>query len=519
MRTLSHATGFSRFLQDYRRFLGSPLTLQDARDEIGLRMADREVRFLDTAASCIFQNPKSPYLPLLELAGCELGDLRNLVFEKGLNEALEILRQAGVFFSFEEFKGRAPVVREGREFPLDPRAFNNVRIRAFYGGQSGGSTGRATRVFVDLRHIAALAPAAMMYRHMHGLLDKPLGMWLGVLPDPTGSFNLLRQARWGQIPDVWFTSPISRQATWRHRLFTRSMVWFGRWFGSPIPAPEPIELGEELRVARWMAREQVPAGGGAFFSHPSKALRIAFAAREAGIKLDGVQFIVGGEPVTSGKIQGIVSSGASYQPLYAFSEHGTVGEACPKAEHEDEVHVNEDTLAVIQAEREIPAFGRTVGSFFFSSLTETAPKVLLNVESDDFGVLEERDCSCELGALGFRTLLRDIRSFGKLTAEGTTLVGTDLERILEVDLPARFGGGPLDYQLMEEEGKEGFTRLSLIVHPKIPIQSEREVIESFLEAAGNSTSILAAADAIRVKRVEPRLTGRGKFLPLSLMRG
>ena len=43
---------------------------------------------------------------------------------------------------------------------------------------------------------------------------------------------------------------------------------------------------------------------------------------------------------------------------------------------------------------------------------------------------------------------------------------------MERVLPARFGGSPLDYQLMEEEDERGFTRLSLLVSPKLRIADE-----------------------------------------------
>jgi hypothetical protein len=57
--------------------------------------------------------------------------------------------------------------------------------------------------------------------------------------------------------------------------------------------------------------------------------------------------------------------------------------------------------------------------------------------------------------LGWTTHLRDIRSQEKLTAGGMTFLDTDLIRVLEEVLPARFGGAPTDYQLVEEEAEEG----------------------------------------------------------------
>ncbi len=511
------AASFSQFLTAYRRFLQTPMTLEEARAIIQARMADRGGSFLRMAATHIFQNPRSPYLPLMKYAGCELSDLISSVSDHGLEHTLQHLREAGVYFSFEEFKGRKKVIRGGREFPLEPSDFNNRELRSFYQGESGGSTGRPTTVFIDLAHISALAPAIMLSREGQGLLDQPCGMWLGVLPDPTGLHNLLRQAKWGRAPKKWFATPIARSATWQHRVFNQSIVSFGRAFGTPMPTPERLPLGKELVAARWIVENLASTGGGSFCCHPSKALRISLAAQEADLALDGVTFVMGGEPVTPGKIRGITNSGASYSPLYAFMEHGAVGEGCSHTRHGDEVHIFEDCLAITQAPRKVPGIDTTIDSFHFTSLLLSAPKILVNVESDDFGILEARSCDCELGSLGFRTFVRKIRSFSKLTGEGTTLVGSDLERVLEEDLPNRFGGSPLDYQLLEEEDEKMLTRLSLIIHPRIVIEDEAEVVTFLLDSLGPSTSILAEAGALTIKRMEPILTTRGKFLPLQLL--
>ena len=60
--------------------------------------------------------------------------------------------------------------------------------------------------------------------------------------------------------------------------------------------------------------------------------------------------------------------------------------------------------------------------------------------------------------------------------EGVTLIGSDMEYILEEALPASCGGSPLDYQIVEEEDEHGFTRLTVRVHPSVAIASEQQVI-------------------------------------------
>ena len=120
-------------------------------------------------------------------------------------------------------------------------------------------------------------------------------------------------------------------------------------------------------------------------------------------------------------------------------------------------------------------------------------------------------------------MLRQVRSFSKLTAEGVTLVGSEMEHILESVLPARFGGTPLDYQLMEEEDGGGLTRVVLIVSPRVGVVDERAVIDAVLTALRGASlgtavggGLLGAAGALRVRRAEPIVTARGKLLPLHL---
>ena len=123
-------------------------------------------------------------------------------------------------------------------------------------------------------------------------------------------------------------------------------------------------------------------------------------------------------------------------------------------------------------------------------------------------------------ACGLTEHIREIRSFNKLTGEGVTLVGSDMVRILEEVLPARFGGSPLDYQLLEEEDDLGRTRLHLVVSPAIRIDDEAMVVETVLGALRKCTvagdlaaAIWSQAGTLRVRRAAPVWTARGKFMP------
>jgi hypothetical protein len=287
--------------------------------------------------------------------------------------------------------------------------------------------------------------------------------------------------------------------------------------------PTYVPFEEAVKLARW-AHEQVQRHGSCtIHSSVSRILRIAVAAQKNGIDLTGTVLRGGGEPPTPAKVGQITSTGATFRSSYAFSEVGTVGSSCLHSDEPNDQHFMQDHLAMIQASRTVPGFSIEVPAFCYTSLLASAPKLLLNVESDDYGTVDERPCGCTWEGLGFRTHLRDIRSFRKLTGEGVTLVGSDMERILDEVLPSRYGGTPLDYQFAEEEDERGFTRLTLRVAPHLPLPADAEVVEFVLGAldrAGGGASMAQAmwrqAGTLRLRREQPTMTSRGKMLPLDL---
>ena len=514
---------YARFAWGLRGFLRHTLSLQEAHAIVRQRLAERETNFLRTVERGIFGYSRSPYLPLLKLARCELGDLQNMVRARGLESTLLALREAGVYISFEEFKGHEPLVRQGQSIPIDARHFDNPYTRASYQARSGGTTGAGTRVDIDLEHLADTAVLYMIAYDVHGVLHVPTAIWFGVLPDGTGVANLLRHARMGQVTTRWFAPVTARdlRPSLKYRAATRAIVAIGRLCGVPFPSPEATRFERAEVVARWAAETVQQHGVCMIRTLVSPALRVSVAARESGLDLTGVVLVGGGEPPTPGKVREIERSGARYVAHYASTELGYVGTGCARPIHTNDVHFFKDGLALIQYPRRVPGADLTVPAFCYTSLLPAAPKILLNVESDDYGVVERRPCGCPLEAMGFAEHLREIRSFRKLTGEGVTLVGSEMVRILEEVLPARFGGNPLDYQLLEEEDERHFTRLSLIVSPRIPLVDEQAVIDAVLEALGRGSAAADVARAVwtqaktlRVRRTEPISTARGKYLPL-----
>jgi hypothetical protein len=513
---------YGRFILGLPGFLRrEAVTVEEAKAAVRRDLAARETNFLTIIRRGIFEYPRSPYLPLLELAGCELGDVESAVRGKGVEGALEELRRAGVYFTFEEYKGRQPVARNGVTFQVDEHDFDNPLNRKALEGQTGGSTGSSTRVSTDLDDIEAQLPGLMLVRWGHDLLGIPSALWKGAPPDPVGLGVYLRAARWRGHPVRWFT-PVTQQMhkpALRFRLALRYVVAVSRLCGVPCPRPEPLPLSDAIVLARWAADATKEHGGCEIVCTVSLAVRVCDAAHDAGIDLSGTAFYGGGEPFTGAKNAAITRVGARFVSLYISEDAGPMGIQCGTPCEVGDHHLLDHGIALIQHPREVLESGFEVDAFYLTSLRPLASKLLLNVESDDYGIVEERVCSCPFGELGFHRHLRRIRSFGKLTGEGVTLVGTEMLRILEEVLPQRFAGSPQDFQLVEEEDDAtGFTRLVVVVHPRLQITRNEDVIEAMLDALTESSisadlarTYWQQADTFRVKRQQPTWTRGGKM--------
>lgn len=516
---------YGRFARKLPAFLARRDSVEGARAILAERLARRGENFLDFAERAVYGHPASPYLPLLRAAGCELGDLRRLVGERGVEGALDELRRAGVRVRFEQFKGREPLVVEGREIADGAAHFDNPLARKHLETMSSGSTGARTRNPIDLDHKAARGAVSPAIRAAQGILDLPRARVGGTLPESSGFGGALSGGGGGRVAERWFTPVLSppRRTELRFRVAHHLVIALARLQGVRVPKPEPLPIGEVIRVARWAAETIARQGACLVHATPSMSLRIALAARREGIDLTGLTFTAGGEPLTPAKAAGIRASGARVFANYNMSEAGAIGVFCTRPVGVNDQHVMKDQLALVQAPRAVG--GVEVDALLVTSLLPTAPRVLLNVETDDYGVLEERRCGCPLDELGLHTHVRDVRSFKKLTAEGVTLVGSEMEHVLEHVLPERFGGSALDYQLSEEEDAEGFTRIAVRVDPAVGPLDEGAVLATVL-AALEKASISADlamrlwnhTGAIRVVRAPPVVGARGKLLPLHLLR-
>lgn len=507
-----------RLTRDFPSFLRTPVTAEQAAATVTARLAHRDESFLRMAGHMIYGHSRSPYLRLLRAAGCEYGDVKALVDREGLDGALTHLADAGVYVTFDEFKGRRDAVRGSQRFSFAEADFDNPRAPHHFEIRSGGTRGPATRVKVNLAFVAERAAGTALAFRAHDVAQHDHVIWM-----MAGVTQMLMYAKLGRAPVAWFypLQPLPFE------------IWGGSWYLatlsrlSPIPLPLPayLDLMDPSRLAEWIGARLREGRRLCVTTYASSAVRVAEAARARGIGLDGVSFITLGEPFTEAKQRALNAAGARPLVRFAFTEAGVIGYQCATPEGPDDVHCFTDSFGLIQRKRPVASHALVVDALLVTSLLPSTPKILLNVESGDYGVMTQKPCGCGLGALGLTTHLSEIRSFEKLSGEGMTFVQTDLLRILEEVLPARFGGTAADYQVVEEE-ERGILRLFLIISPRVGSIDEagaRRVFIAELEKEGGFASMGARiwqrADTVGVRRQWPLATKAGKILPFQLVKG
>jgi hypothetical protein len=329
--------------------------------------------------------------------------------------------------------------------------------------------------------------------------------------------------RRGVDVDKWY----ALGGTWRdsghYRLLTSFYIAQARLLGAKALIPSFLGQNDFSPVARRIARRRAEGFEVMFSAGVSGGVRVAASATEQGLDISGTVFRVHGEALTDPKRAVIEGAGCTPYPGYTISEIGKIGSSCREMTAGNCVHVCKDAVALISYRRTAPLSGVEVDSLMVTSLIQCGPMVVVNAEMDDSGVLGPAQCDCGLKAMGFNQQLSNIYSYGKLTGQGMTLIGTDVLSILEKTLPERFGGGPTDYQLVEHEGAFQ-TEVELRVHPRTGAQSEDAIQRYFLaeltKVYGGSLSRRnwSQTKGVRVVLGEPYRTGdRGKVHALHLL--
>jgi hypothetical protein len=509
------------FLLALPRLLRAPITPDGARDVLAQRLRDRERHLLHAVRGVTGPGATGPYARLLEAAGAEYGDVERLVRAGGVEGALRALARSGVYLTVDEFKGRRPVERNGASFRVDPAELRQAGASGRIPARTSGSRGRPTPVPIGLAAIRDWAVDACLDYEARDGLGWVQGRW--TVPGADSIVFLLMFCAFGAVPVRWFC-PIDAGTARLHARYgwsARTVRWVARLAGTPFPAPEHAPLEEPRAVAQWLA--SVRRGGRVphLVTYVSSAVRVCETAVRLGLDIAGARFTVTGEPITAARLDAIRRAGAEAAPSYGSVDAGLIGAGCLAPVAPDEVHLHHDLVTVIQPDRPDASARLRPDALLVSAFRPAAPLLLLNVSLGDAGRLGTRRCGCPLERVGWTGHLHAVRSFEKLTAGGMTLLDTDVVRVLEEVLPARFGGGPTDYQLVEDEASGGAPRLRLLVDPRVGGVSLSAVGETFLAGIGHGrgaerVTALHWRDAglLRVERRRPLAARSGKVLHL-----
>jgi hypothetical protein len=521
--SFEEAASALRLLVQVPRHLKARISPEQARMVLRERLEARDQRFLELMRRAVYGNPTSPYAVLLEAVGCEYGDLAGCVRRDGIEGALGTLYRQGVYLTADELKGRRPVVRGSTILSIHPDLLRNPLTGPHLSVRSSGSRSMGTLVIVDLALFEERRVNQALVFDAYGAFGWRHALWGA--PGGGAVLRLLRYAGSGCPPVRWFSPVDITRVHARYRWSARILSWGARVAGVRMPAPEHVPLDDVLPIARWMhevVRSGVPAH---FHGSPSAAVRVCLAALEHGLDVTGAHFTVSGEPLTPARQAVIARAGGRAFTAYTSMETGgPVAYGCLDPDVGDDVHLWDDLHAIIQPGVDGRPGGRA-GTVLITTLSPTSPLVLLNASMGDEAVVTRRECGCPLQQLGWTTHLHTIRSFEKLTGIGVTFLDTDVVRVLEEVLPARFGGSPTHYQLIETETDDGQPHLRLLVHPAVGPVDPDTVRDAFLGAiapgsAGEQLMGLMWRDGrvVTVERSAPQATVSGKIMHLHLQR-
>jgi len=523
--TFSEVVGGVRFLSGLPRLLRYRVTSEEAHAALKDRFEHRQANFLALAKEAIYGFRESPYLKLLQLAGCEFGDLEALVQNEGVEGSLYHLYRKGVYLTVAEAKGRQPVVRGSAKFEVIPGALAKPGVATALVGESSGSRGSRTPVPIDLGLEKVRSTEMLLDFEARTGLDWVRAIW--AVPGAVSLRRVISYTLCGAQPDRWFSVVNASDAGIHSRYVwsIRALRLGGLLAGVHLPRPIHVPLRDPLPIAHWTSQILRSGRTPQLYTYPSCAVRLCQAARDASISLRGAQFIIGGEPTTASRLAVIERAGATAQVQYGSVETGTLGRGCMFRRAPDDLHLMHDKFAVIQPLNvpapDLPSQALLITSIFLP----LAQLILFNVSLGDQAEVTHRSCGCPLEKLGWTTHIHTIRSFEKLTAGGMTFYHADLIRVLEEILPQKFGGGPTDYQLLEIETANSEPSVRLRVHPRLGPMDPAQVRQTFLDAIGAGSGVervmmLVWRDAGLpiVEREAPRVTGGGKILHVHLDR-
>jgi hypothetical protein len=482
--------------------LRHPVSISDARAILQERQANREPNFLESARRLIYANPNSPYLRLLQRAGCTFADLQQGVQSRGIEATLTALRDAGVCVALEEFKRQVPIVRGDLELsPAETDFDNALMLGGAIEGTTSGSRSQPSRVMYTWPFIAEEAAHEQVLYAQHGVQDAPTALWYPAPPGMAGVHNLLMDVKRGYAPMRWFSQidPARTDVSMATRLALPAMRAGARLAGVRVPSPEFADADRVDVVLDWMRGRCV------LRTFASSAVRLAERALALRRDLSGAVMFVGGEPLTDARRAVIESTGARVFARYVTTESGLVGASCDQRASTDDMHVYTDRVAVIDG----------VDGTMVTTLSLHTGKVLFNTVLGDTATFTTRDCSCEFGRLGFRARLTNVRSQQRFTVEGMTVMASDFEAALDEAISAlKLRRDRIQYR--RESGASGLERLVLVVPTTEPAADDAMLGELYAGMSRRGPALTLAADVwhrsgtVQVRREDVRGSSSGK---------
>lgn len=203
-------------------FLRNGVGLEQAEAIVTRRLDQRQADFLALARRAIYGSAPSPYRRLLQMIGCELGDLERLIGAGGVEGALHVLFRQGVYLSIDEFKGRRPIVRGPTRVDVQRGDFLNPTTKVRVPRYTSGSRGPQAPASFDLDHVRERAAGVRLYLDARGAVGWRHANWEA--PGGGALVHLLEYSLAGARMERWFTpiSPTARPVralpVGRHRL-------------------------------------------------------------------------------------------------------------------------------------------------------------------------------------------------------------------------------------------------------------------------------------------------------------
>ena len=235
-------------------------TIPDPIAFLRRQLDSRELNFLATVHETIFGGERSPYREMFRIAGCEFADLESAVTRRGLEQTLRQLLDAGVTLSHDEFKGKKPIVRNGKELGKGPEVFRNPLVKSGTLGRSGGSRSAGTPVLVSpSRRTHSDCYKALRIREFD-LHHRRIVQVRPILPAVDGINFALSHRRAGCRVERWYSPTGGSGDSAHYLLATRLLVGMTWLHGQGIPRPRLLQPNDFSEVSSWIAARGVVPG-------------------------------------------------------------------------------------------------------------------------------------------------------------------------------------------------------------------------------------------------------------------